>query len=393
MMKILIIAGLLLLGILLISTQIDKITGGGTTSSLGGIMRLLHAIPDNQDSRMNVVINDYAAASAALQVERPAAGLPSEVVMDYAYLLKTKGLLYKGPFITGFDENVNITLTVLEKNAGYDLRDIDQSAVAGLTPNEFTAINMSDDTHEIAQTISDSKAWPSPVKETYQNTIVLSWGEDQVADPKNKLNPPAYSPTGLGAKLAFPKSQIFYTTWADGIHKMLDANAKRGPSLADADDFQQLAKAAVELKLYSMIFSEHTQSVDSLVQLYTRIHPDPNDIQKYKAELEAEPKLKAYVALATGVGKDANGFYMGLALVHSDQANAQQNADLILKRLSGEGVTSWQKPWNQLFKVSDAVIKVSGSTLKVKLYFANSSRPTNNWYDWFYLPDTLLLHE
>lgn len=392
-MKIAIIAAILLLGILLITTQIDKFTGSGTTSSLDGIMKLLQAIPDTQDTRMNVVINDYAAASAVLQLERPAAGLPSEVVMDYAYLLKTKGSLYKGPFITGFDENVNITLGVLEKNAGYDLRDIDQSAVAGVTPNEYAAINVSTDAWEIAKTISNSKAWPAPAKEMYQNVPVLSWGEDQVADPKNRLNPPAYSPAGFGARLAFPRGQIFYTTWLTGMHQMLDASTKRGPSLADAADFQQLAKAAVELKLYSMIFSEHTQSVDSLVQLYTRIHPDPSDIQKYRASLEAEPKLKVYQALATGVGKDANGFYMGLVLVHGDEMTAKQNADLMMKRLNGVGVTSWQKPWNQLFKVSEAVTQVSGTTLRVKLYFADSSRPTNNWYDWFYLPDPLLLHE
>jgi hypothetical protein len=390
-MKVAIAAALLvLLGVLFFVTQVSTENGGDPVSA-ESILKLLDTIPDTPENRFSVVINNYIQAEISLGIKRPNQDASFESAIDYAFELSTKGNLENGPFIAGYDESSRTSLAVLKANAGYDLRDVQLSISAGLPPAEFEAVLLNLGADKVLEQILSSQAWDSPAQMKHNGETALHWS-DVNNDGQFTINPPAINQFGQGADLGFFASTLVYATEPSAVHNMIDAHLGNMNSLGDLLYFQELVQGVSKLGLYSMVLSDGTQSIDSLVEIYSRIHPAEDEIAAYRKLLESEIRLQPYQAFSTGIGKDSAGFYMGLALSHENEESAKANEILLRTRLQGDDITSWTKDWSVQFDLSTAEFTSSGTLLTAKVPFAQNV-PSNQWVEWLYLRDALLLHE
>ncbi len=107
-----------------------------------------------------------------------------------------------------------------------------------------------------------------------------------------------------------------------------------------------------------------------------------------RRELEEPPLLQPYQAFATGAGKDDDGPYMALVLVHDDAKSAKTNVGLLQQRI-GEGTSlRTSEPWREF--VDEAAIRAEGRVLLAKL---RGERIAANWLTWYFMRDPLIPHK
>ena len=101
------------------------------------------------------------------------------------------------------------------------------------------------------------------------------------------------------------------------------------------------------------------------------------------------PGFVPYEAFATGAGKDENGHYMALVLVHAADASAEENVGLLRRIIEEEGSMLYDISWSDYIDVEKSEIHADGRVLRAKLRggFAN------NWLDWVIQRDGLILYE
>ena len=104
---------------------------------------------------------------------------------------------------------------------------------------------------------------------------------------------------------------------------LIDAHLKEGPSLADVEEFRLLAGGMSQLTAYTMFLSDGVERwglpnyVKGLSwQVSTEQDISLEDVERKLAE--AGPWLRPYQAFGVGAGKDEEGRYMALVLVHAD---------------------------------------------------------------------------
>jgi len=392
-MRVVIGAALALLGLFLIITQF-----GSDTSSRGPeinhdelILSALSLIPDNANSRTLAAVNLYELARERLELESPDGESVNQVV-DYAFFMKTRGGMEDGPLISGFDDNFTITLAVMRENAGYDMSDVAASIWAGLGNEVYGAALLFEAMPALYDKMRTSSAWPDPVAGSHKRIRTLSWGEELQADPVQQFNPPVYNQLGQPSSIAFSSGVLMSALRISEVKGMIDTLRNATSSLADDELYVQLAEGAKNLKLYSIVFSGRSQSLTEALSYIRQITVDDEQFEERKEELENEPMLVPYEAFATGIGRDELGrFYMGLVLVHQDEVSARDNVNLLPVRLSGEGVNSWKKEWNELFDLEMAEYVAEGNLLLAKVPL-EENRASTIWLDWFYSQDYLLLH-
>ncbi len=98
--------------------------------------------------------------------------------------------------------------------------------------------------------------------------------------------------------------------------------------------------------------------------------------------------LKPYGSFATGAGRDDRGQYMVVVLVHSSERAAQQNVELLRRRIE-EAQSLWtNEPWSDFFEEME--IRAEGEVLLGKLW---GERTGSLWLRFILNRDPLLLHE
>ena len=96
------------------------------------------------------------------------------------------------------------------------------------------------------------------------------------------------------------------------------------------------------------------------------------DAANYAAE--GGPWLCPYEAFATGAGKDENGRYMALVLIHAADASAEENVGLLRRIIEEEGSVLYDALWSDYIDVGRSEIHAEGRVLRAKLRggFANN---------------------
>ena len=90
-------------------------------------------------------------------------------------------------------------------------------------------------------------------------------------------------------------------------------------------------------------------------------------VQAQRELLERGPWLRPYEAFATGAGKDENGHYMALVLVHADDASAEENVGLLRRIIEEEGSVLYDISWSDYIDVERSEIHAEGRALLAKL--------------------------
>ena len=213
--------------------------------------------------------------------------------------------------------------------------------------------------------------------------------EDGLDDANRRCRPgPAVLDFGgRGDSLAIQKQYVLGAYNNDGMERLIDTGLGELPSLADNQDFRLLARGMTELGAYSAYMSDETQSLDATLAAR---RDTGESLRVFRESLEASPLLRPYRAFATGAGKDEQGEYMALALVHDKEADAEDNVDLLRRRLNETSSFRSRIPWSDVFDTVNMEVRADG-----RLVLARVPRePLGNlWFAWIILDEWLLLHE
>ena len=175
---------------------------------------------------------------------------------------------------------------------------------------------------------------------------------------------------------------------------MIDAHLNEGPSLADVEEFRLLAGGMSQLRAYSMFLSGKVElwGLPNNAKALAGQDASQADIEAKERELaEAGPWLRPYQAFASGIGKDAEGPYMALALAHADAASAEENVGLLRRIIEEGSSTFYGNPWSDTIDVGSLEIKSEGRLLLAKL--RGDIAASGGWLNWVFYVDSLILHE
>jgi hypothetical protein len=374
------LAGLLAMALssLLLAAQATK-----DVVSVETYASLLGALPSAPGRAVQLWINDYAAAAAALGVPRPGPEEADEAVGAYLLALDEAGMP-GGPFISGFHPYALSVLPGLRTKSGYDVRDVRASAQdLALTPVRHAVVILDVDPSDVLDSLAESSAWPHPQQEEHNEVSLLIW--DPIFTPSlvSRLNAPVFDELGRAAPLAFPEKRVLSASSVEETETMIDACLGLTPSLWDTGTIQSLAEGLARLGAYSCVLMDDASS-----QSVERRFPSwPSQAVE---GVDADSLLRPYEAFGVGVGKDEEGFYMAIVLVHADEAAASANASLLPARLKSGQSLAFGIPWSAWFDTGGVVAEADGSVLLARVPIRPTAR-ADVWVRWFIVQDPLLL--
>ncbi len=343
---------------------------------------LLRTIPDTPEVRQQVYINDYARVRQMFDIPLPGPGDDEDALAEFYERLPPPGFAGEADdppvrgfgavsFFGPFNRYRNITAENLQHLA-FDVRSMDQSIVAFALPATLDVVRGRFDPQATGKALESCSECEPPSREEYGGVSYYSWGGDYAADPQLGFAPPAFDEIGRGGRIAVLDEYVFRTLGTSDMEALIDAGLNEGASLADVEEFRLLAGGMSRLGAYTMLLSDDVEVWDAA---------------NYAAE--GGPWMRPYEAFATGAGKDENGHYLALVLVHADDASAEENVGLLRRIIEEEGSVVNDALWSDYIDVERSEIHAEGRVLLAKLRggFAN------NWRDWVIQRDGLILHE
>lgn len=345
---------------------------------------LLGVIPSTPGRTAQIWINDYAAAAEVLGISRPGPEATDSAVEAYLLALD-RGGVPAGPFISGFHQYAFSVLPGLRERSGYDVRDVRASLQdLALVPVRRVAVILDLAAEDVRQTILRNSAWPTPEQREHNGVAVLVWDPVFRLDFERRLDAPVFDELGRVAPLAFAEEGILSASSVEDTEAMIDAHQGLTSTLWDADTIRALAEGLARLGAYSCVLTDDpsSQSVEHLL---------PSEQPQLLERADVGEALRPYEAFGVGVGKDANGLYMAIVLVHTEEAAATENASLLPARLrNGESLAAKKAPWSTWFDVERTAIELNGSTLLAKVPMLPTSS-ASMWVRWLMERDPLLL--
>ena len=384
-------------------TEPVRETTAATDTAYAG---LLGTIPDTPEVRQQVYINDYALVRQVFDIPLPGPG-DDEVALEefYKWLPRFEGEADDPPasgfgaasFFGPFNRYRNFTAENLQHLA-FDVRSMDQSIVAGLPPVILDVVRGRFDPQATDKALESCSECEPHSREEYGGVSYYSWGGDYGDyNPQLSFAPPAFDEIGRGGRIAVLDEYVFRTLGASDMEALIDAGLNEGASLADVEEFRLLAGGMSRLGAYTMLLSDDVEVWDAgdyygllLQDVATRRDVVQEDVVQAQRELsERGPWLRPYEAFATGAGKDENGHYMALVLVHADDASAEENVGLLHRIIEEEGSVLYDISWSDYIDVERSEIHAEGRVLLAKLRGPWAHR----WLRWVLQRDSLILYE
>jgi hypothetical protein len=252
---------------------------------------------------------------------------------------------------------------ISKEHIGFDPQDVDASILAGTRPDHYELIRGRIHSSAIESAIKNCNNCPEVTREMYEGCTIYDWGKDPYRGNLSLRHlPPAYDSVGrlrpIGTQMAF----VFRAPFPADIKRICETTTGKQPSLLDQSDFAQLAKGMATLGVYNVLLKGSPPS-------------------NLKQENIQHPLLRPYKAYGVGEGKDNNGKYIALVLVHANEMTAWENAKLLPQRIAGTSSNLTKRPYKEL--VSSAEIRAGGKMLLAKF------RTPQDWGSW--LDDTWLI--
>ena len=364
---------------------------------------LLALIPDTPNSRSMVFLNDYVLLRKTANIALPGPNANQEALHDYLRSLVTtmfeRGVRGFGqaPYISGYSEFSLRTPSSgqyapgISPHLGFDLRDVGQSAVAGNPPGQLGVILGDFDPAATDAALKNCAAsvpdCEPPILQSHQGVSFYSWGEDLRADLTRILTPPAFDRLGRGGRITVQENHVFYTVESPGMKELIEAGLDRRSSLLDVEKFRLLAKAMSQLGAHALLLSDQDMSVEDTISNLLGNRYSEEEAKQIRAQLAATPLLRPYLVFATGEGIDRDGPYMALALVHGSAEIAEENVNLLLRRINEASSILTRQPWSEM--VDKAAVRAEGRVLLAKLH----GRIAGAWAGMVIQRDTLFAHD
>ena len=381
--------------------ELEAHTGSGETPAPSSAYEeLLALIPNTPDTRSIVFLNDYVLLRKAANVALPGPGANQQALQNYLQALVTtmfeRGVRGFGqaPHISGYSEYALSVQDVpgISRHLGFDLRDVDQSALAGMPPGqlgvmlgEFDSAATDAALKNCATSVPDCDP---PVLQSHAGINFYSWGEGLRGDLRRRFSPPAFDQFGRGGRIAVQDSHVFYALETSGMNALIEASLDRRTSLLASEKFRLLAKAMSQLDAHASVLSDRNMSVEDTISKLLGDRYSEEDANQIRAQLAATPVLRQYLVFATGEGIDQDGPYMAIALVHGSAEAAEENVNLLLRRINeASSLVRRGMRWSEM--VDKAAVRAEGRVLLAKLHGPIAGA----WPNFVFQPDTLFAHD
>ena len=353
---------------------------------------LLGLIPDTEQTRSELFINDYELAREVLDIPLPEPEADEEAVLEYSLALYSPDegnvatSVVLGPFISGYSKYGTYSLG-MRTYLGFDFRNVDQSIWAAQPPGQLEVVRGRFDPQATADALEACTECPPPLRAEHRGIPYYSWGEDSELDLTRRFEPPAFDHLGRVGRIAVQDNYVFRTVETSGMEAIIDASYVEIPSLADVEEYALLAEGAAEIHLYSLFLSDQTQSgVRGFVPAEA-----PDQLPALTEYLKNSPSmallLRPYTALALGDGKDDNGVFVAIILVHADKEAARENVVLLGRRVKEVESIQAKVLWEEL--IGSVEVRADRRLLLAKLY-TDSPLFSMNVYE---TRDNLFVHE
>jgi hypothetical protein len=194
----------------------------------------------------------------------------------------------------------------------------------------------------------------SYVQEQYDGVTIHNWVDGTEQDSISKTGPP-HMIDGKLLPLVVTDNQLFVAESTDHIKEMLNASKGKTESLADVPEYALVADGLFKLDAYAAIIGDETLT------------------NRFWGYLTDYP-LKPFLTFGTGYGRDEQGAYIALVLVHENEELANINANFFPERFEKYGPYLYSTPGTGIYKTK---VETEGRVLLAKLY-------TDDHYFWYY---------
>jgi hypothetical protein len=330
---------------------------------------LLGLIPDTAETRELVMITELNRIRRQFGIATPedASDPAQEQIFINALVAHVVPFgVVAPPFLTGIYRFGGIT--VHERYLGF--RRLDQAILAGTSSLLYEAVSGRFDPEAAERAISECADCPPPVREQFEQVPYYSWGEDFEARLSRRLAPPAFDTLGRGGRVVVTEQYVFRTVWTEGIQQMIAA-WRLGGSLRDSESFQQMAQGFARSNAYNLYITDRTQGPEmaSRALASAREARDPDQLRMVEAAWSPPPGvavLEPYILPGAGLGRDSAGEpFTAIVLVHTTEQAANDNVELLRRRVAEARSARADKPWSEVF--SSAEIAAEGVVLVAAL--------------------------
>jgi hypothetical protein len=265
------------------------------------------------------------------------------------------------PFISGIS-SVQFT-PIRKENIGFDAHNVDAAILAGSRPDQYEVIRGRFRPEAIESALKSCTNCPEAQREVYVGCTLYDWGQDPyIGNLKQRLSPPAFDVIGRLRPIGIQKTFVFRAPFPEDIKRICETTIGKQQSLFDQSEFAQLAKGMATLGVYSVFLKGSP----------------PTYVEQERIQ---RPLLRPYQAYGVGTGKDKDGRYIALILVHANEMTAWENVKLLPQRIAEASSALTNRPYKEVVK--SAEIRAGGKMLLAKF------RSPQVWGSW--IRDTLLL--
>jgi hypothetical protein len=356
------------------------------TSESNRWLEFLRVLPENEDTLKSAYIQakeyvDILREQLQSSQDAPAGALDSVELSVHRRL----------PLF----ESTSYTDQEWKETVGFTVKDVGESVVAGGGPPAYyQAVRGNFSKEDIENAARAGPLNEHMEVESYSGYEFYSWGEDFDIHMDWRSG---VRRMGRGHRLAYVDGFAIWMLWTDGLKEMIDAYEGNIPSLADNEEYRQLAAVLEDMDTVTAFFSSDSVSISEFKEMFRDNFEELRDkgLEQQVEEFENEPLLKPYLSFASGVGKDEQGAYLVIVLLSSDEGTAVANVDLLERRINESLMLPYiegDRKWTDSGHIESMEIHSNGRLTVAKLY----GPVYTNWDDFdltsgAYMP--LLLHE
>ena len=310
-------------------------------------LSLLGEVPDTPDTRVYVLLNDYAEAAAQGGLTRPPTESSDQEIAGYLADMiaeNRRGLSTYPDFWGPSLASVEAWRTEL----GFSILNADRDVFAGGPGHRYRIISGRIDPDDVERAVRSDPNF-SDLLETaeYQGSAYFTWGPEANADLTRRS---AARPVGRGGQLAVTEDRIIWTLAETDMQAALDTQAGTLPSLAEFEDFR-LAASSLELAgAYTATLTNGVLAVEDVYRFAEAQRPEAAaDIRRLQSEGRF---LLPYSAFGVGASLGDDGRPRAvIVFVNPDQDTAVENATRFADIVTNAASIFTGRPWSDLATV------------------------------------------
>lgn len=360
----------------------------GPSASTRGFSWAIERLPDTEQVRSLVIVNDYSLIREIATIDLPPADATDDEIRNYVRKITgnekkdcwndySKHGNYVGPIIDGFGR-CSEWINSWRRQVGFTAADVDRAVISGRITSTSERTSESPgyqvfagrfDYEEIEYAVNNDSDWNDLLETVgWNGAEYFSWGGD---NPVGDAYRASYlRGDGRGHRMLATEDTVLWAQTTQDMRDLIDVSDGSLPGLASNEDFALMARVLDEERVYSGFMTDVTPDIDDGAGYAPAGTPANQDTEEERRQRIAEMDLitlDQFDAFAAGVTYENYGYSTVFVIVFSSTAEAEANAPRALMQLE-EGRDrysgSFGASWSNRFRSPE--VRTEGRVLIVK---------------------------